>query len=107
MRVRRSKYKNKKTGKYDSQKEARRAAELRVMQGDGDITDLEEQVTFVLVPSQPGERAVKYIADFVYTRRNGERIVEDVKSAYTRKLPVYIIKRKLMLWVHGIRIIEV
>ncbi|GAB4464458.1 MAG: hypothetical protein OHK0044_01870 [Burkholderiaceae bacterium] len=48
------------------------------------------------------ERAVKYIADFVYTK-DGKMVVEDTKGCRTRD---YVIKRKLMLYVHGIRILE-
>ena len=43
------------------------------------------------MPKQKGERAVKYIADFVYIE-NGKTIVEDAKGFKTEK---YIIKRKL------------
>lgn len=49
------------------------------------------------------ERGVYYIADFVYYR-DGEYIVEDTKGVRTKD---YIIKRKLMLYVHGIKIKEV
>ena len=52
----------------------------------------------------PGERPVDYIADFVYRDKDGNEVVEDVKGVRTR---VYVIKRKLMLWRHGIRIREV
>lgn len=50
------------------------------------------------------ERAVEYVADFVYKNEAGETVVEDVKGFRTHD---YVIKRKLMLWVHGIRIKEV
>ena len=51
------------------------------------------------------ERAVNYVADFVYTDlKTGQKIVEDAKGAKTKE---YIIKRKLMLHVHGIRIREI
>lgn len=53
------------------------------------------------------ERAVTYAADFVYRDAAGTLVVEDVKSDYTRHEKDYIIKRKLMLHVHGIRIKEV
>ena len=51
------------------------------------------------------ERPVWYEADFVY-QENGKTIVEDFKSSSTRT-DSYVIKRKLMLSVHGISIIEV
>ena len=47
---------------------------------------------------------MKYIADFRYKDHEGETVVEDTKGV---KTPVWIIKRKLMLRVHGIRIREV
>ena len=53
------------------------------------------------------ERRIEYTADFVYTLSNGVEVVEDVKSEYTRKEKDYIIRRKLMLWRYGIKIIEV
>lgn len=104
-----NKFKNKKTGGYDSKREAKRAEELRYMQRAGHITDLQEQITFVLIPTQRDEngrmieRQCAYKADFVY-RKNGRQVVEDTKGFKTKD---YIIKRKLMLSVHGIRIVEV
>ena len=90
------------------------------MQRAGEISDLREQVPYVLIPSQYGERAIgpkgkpvrvclekscKDIAYFVYTdTATGKTIVEDTKGYRT---PEYIIKRKLMLYMHGIRIKEV
>lgn len=96
--------------RYDSKKEAKRALALRLMASAGSISDLREQVRFTLIPSQRVggkcvERAVTYIADFVYVdNTTGETIVEDTKGFRTTD---YIIKRKLMLWVHGIKIREV
>ena len=53
------------------------------------------------------ESAVKYIADFVYTDAGGKTVVEDVKSPATRKKESYVLKRKLMLYIHNIKILEV
>lgn len=91
---------------HDSKKEAKRWMELCLLQRAGEISDLKRQVPFELIPKQEGERAVKYIADFVYTER-GKQVVEDVKSLATRKKESYIIKRKLMLFIHHIRIKEI
>lgn len=104
--------------KFDSKKEARRWAELYAMEQRGEISDLQTQVKFVLIPAQrepdvigpkggikPGrviEKEAAYLADFVYTK-NGEQVVEDTKGMRT---DVYRLKRKLMLWVHKIRIKE-
>lgn len=86
----------------------------------GEISDLRRQVPYNLIPPQrepdtvgarggvkPGrliERGVDYIADFVYRDKAGNIVVEDAKGVRTKE---YIIKRKLMLWVNGIRIKEV
>jgi hypothetical protein len=107
---------------FDSRKEARRYSELLLLQRAGAIRDLELQKKFVLIPAQyetyerygkmgqklqDGQRLVEkecaYIADFVY-KEDGKTIVEDTKGMRTKD---YIIKRKLMLYVHGIRIKEV
>lgn len=93
---------------FDSVKEYRRFCELRLLERSGAITDLQRQVKFELIPSQRiggkvVERACGYIADFVYIE-NGKKVVEDTKGFRT---PEYIIKRKLLLYVHGIRIKEV
>lgn len=93
---------------FDSKKEARRYSELLLLERAGVITNLQRQVPFVLIPSQRingkvVERECKYIADFVYTE-NGKKVVEDTKGMRTKD---YIIKRKLMLYIHGIQIKEV
>ena len=116
MKIRQqSKYKNSKTtynGEvFDSLKELRRYKELLALQGAGKIKDLDRQVKYALIPSQKDangktiERPINYYADFVYTdTATNEKIVEDVKGIRTAE---YIIKRKLMLSVYGIRIIEI
>lgn len=107
-----SKCKNVRFGGFDSKKEHKRYEHLRMLEAGGDIYNLRCQVPFELIPTQRidnkvVERACKYIADFTYYRKNGEFVVEDVKSEYTRKLPDYIIKRKLMLWIWKIKVHEV
>ena len=103
---------------FDSQKEYRRWCELKLLERAGRITDLERQVKYVLIPAQREpdtvgarggiikgkliERECAYIADFRY-KQDGELTVEDTKGVRT---PDYIMKRKLMLHVHGIRIKE-
>jgi hypothetical protein len=90
---------------HDSIKEANRWCELKLLERAGKIYDLKRQVKFELIPKQEGERAVYYIADFVYhNAEDGKKVVEDTKGKKTEK---YIIKRKLMLWVHGIKINEI
>lgn len=81
------------------------------MQQAGLISELREQVKFVLVPTQRDadgklqEKECSYYADFVYTdNATGQMVVEDTKGVRTKE---YVIKRKLMLSVHGIRIREI
>lgn len=104
---------------FDSKKEANRYCELKLLERAGKIQNLELQKTFELIPAQrePStmtktgkekqgkviEQSVKYIADFVYTE-NGKTVVEDTKGFKTKD---YIIKRKLLLYVYGIRIREI
>lgn len=88
---------------HDSIKEANRWCELNLLLKAGIITDLQRQVKFELLPKQEGERAVHYIADFVYTE-NGKKVVEDVKGVRTKE---YLLKRKMLLYFHGIKIKEI
>lgn len=110
-----NKYHNKKVTvdgiTFDSVKEARRYSELILLQRAGKIKDLRRQWKYVLIPSQYAEvdgkrkcieRECTYVADFVYLQ-DGEIIVEDTKGFRT---PEYKIKRKLMLFLKGIRIKE-
>lgn len=107
-----SKYGNKKVEVngilFDSKREARRYLDLRAMEIAGQIQNLRLQVKYELLPSQRvdgkvAEREVTYVADFVY-EQNGETVVEDSKGHRTKD---YILKRKMMLYIHGIRIREV
>lgn len=104
-----NKYHARKVGGHHSKKEHCRSSELRLMQRAGLISELREQVRYELIPAQRDasgrivERACDYVADFVYRDKDGRLVVEDTKGVRTKE---YIIKRKLMLNVHGIRIKE-
>lgn len=109
---------------FDSRKEARRWNELKLRERAKEIKDLQRQVKYVLIPAQYEtieryskdgkrlkdgtkliERECSYVADFVYTDlRTGKTVVEDTKGVKTKE---YIIKRKLMLYFHKIRIKEI
>lgn len=99
-------------GRFDSAKEFNRWQELKLLQRAGEIYELRRQVPFVVIPAQRDEktgklleREVRYIADFTYrSTKNGRIAVEDAKGMRTKE---YIIKRKLMLYRHGIKITEV
>ena len=113
---------------FDSKKEARRYCELKLLQQAGKISDLQLQREFELIPAQyetyprygktgnrlqDGKRCIEksctYKADFCYMQ-DGRLVVEDVKgyrdpasAGYAK----FVLKRKLMLWRHGIKVIEV
>ena len=87
---------------FDSQKEYNRWCNLRLLERAGKISDLKRQVKYELIPKQEGERACTYVADFVYCQ-DEKTVVEDCKGFRTEG---YKIKRKLMLWVHGIKVKE-
>ena len=54
-------------------------------------------------PGRVIEREAVYIADFVYKDAEGREVVEDCKGMRTRD---YLLKRKLMFFRFGIRIME-
>jgi hypothetical protein len=89
---------------FASRREARRYAELKMLADSGFITKLRTQVSYELIPKQEGERACVYLADFTYVDNEGKFHCEDTKGFRT---DVYVVKRKLMLWVHKIRIEEI
>lgn len=111
---------------FDSKREAMRYRELQLLEKSGAIIGLRRQETYYLIPTQREastrvytkgrkkgqpiegkviEKPVTYIADFAYLdAATGNVVVEDVKGVRTKD---YIIKRKLMLYIHGIKIQEV
>lgn len=123
MRISRNKYRNKKilvNGEtFDSMKELRRWRDLKILEKAGQISELRRQVPFELLPNQREpdkigprggikkgriiERKAVYVADFVYKDRAGREVVEDCKGMRTKE---YILKRKLLLFRFGIRILE-
>lgn len=111
---------------FDSKKELNRYLELKLLERANELSNLQRQVEFVLIPNQYEtiektlkngkikqeqkliERKCEYIADFVYKNDKGETIVEDVKGYKNgQAYALFTIKRKLMLHIYGIKIIEV
>ena len=127
-----TKYKNKKVEfegmVFDSKKELCRYKELKELERQGLISDLKLQVPYELIPAQYEtferygkrgqrlkdgkrllERPLTYIADFVYTQ-DGKTVVEDVKgyrNAASAGYAKFVCKRKLMLYINGVKINEV
>lgn len=119
------KYRNKKVSyqgiDFDSKKEMYRYIRLKSMQEEGLISDLRLQVPFELIPAiyedeivklktktkvvkRCVQKAVKYVADFVYKDHYGYEIVEDSKGLRTKE---YVLKKKMMRAFLGITIKEV
>lgn len=111
-----SKYKSKKVVydgiTFDSKKEMNRYIELRILENAGYITELERQYKIVLVPTfklnGKTYRSICYYADFIYyDLEKKQTVVEDVKSRFTKQLPVYKIKKKLLAYFKKIEIKEI
>ena len=94
-----NKYRNKKilidNHRFDSELEAKRYCQLKLLQRAKQISNLRLQVPFLL---QEGfkkngktHRKIEYIADFVY-EENGQTVVEDTKGICT---DVFRIKQKM------------
>lgn len=97
--------------KFDSMAEAERYKVLRVMEKTGKISGLECHPRWEIIPKQEvqGHRnfqAAHYTADFKYYQ-DGQLVVEDVKSEYTRQAEDYKLRRKLMYLMNGIYVTEV
>lgn len=108
-----SKYRNVRTAldglTFDSAKESRRWAELRLLERAGRITELQRQVPYELAPSvkfQESRRAqppLRLVVDFQY-KENGALVLEDVKGGEATRTDAFRIKRHLLLHLHGLHI---
>ena len=104
-REKRNKYNNRKTEidgiTFDSEKEAMRYAELKMLEKNGIITELERQKKFELQPTfyykGAKQRPIYYVCDFFY-KQDDKYIIEDVKSPITKNNAVYKLKKKMMLY---------
>lgn len=118
-------------GKFDSILEYERYLFLLDAQRDGSIKDLKRQVKYELIPKQTRTKTVVlktktkteqellempccYKADFTYSKLSDggwETVVEDTKGGgglshghFTTQTPEFVIKRKLMLYLYGVKI---
>ncbi|MBR5660596.1 MAG: DUF1064 domain-containing protein [Bacteroidales bacterium] len=125
----RSKYGNRKVEvdgiRFDSKKEAGFYLFLKDGVRKGEISDLRLQVPFELIPAiwedavihlktrdkvvtRCVQKAVHYVADFVFTETaTGKEVVVDVKGGKATRTPEYRLKRKMMRALKGIEITEV
>ncbi|MGH6893187.1 MAG: DUF1064 domain-containing protein [Dongiaceae bacterium] len=101
----RNKYHNRVTTvdgrRFQSYREAKRYAELLLMEKTKIVSDLRLQVPFEVRVNDV--HICTYRADFVY-KQLGEFVVEDVKGFRTE---VYKLKKKLVEATHGVTILEV
>lgn len=74
---------------YASKREAERASQLDLMKRAGEIAGWIPQYPFLLAGG------IKYVADFVVLQNDGRWRAEDVKSAATRRIAAYRMKRRL------------
>jgi hypothetical protein len=89
---------------FDSRAEAARYGDLLLLRRAGEIDQLRVHPRWVLMVN--GQVIGHYTADFAYTTVDGREIVEDVKTSVTRT-EAYRLRRKLMLALHGIAVVEV
>jgi hypothetical protein len=92
--------------KFDSKAEGARYWDLKLLAQRGEIRDLELQPRFPLLVQ--GVKVAEYRGDFAYYDvAASKHVVEDVKSAFTRKDRVYRLKKKMVAAQYGIQIVEV
>lgn len=103
-----SKYRNKKITidniTFDSYAEYGRYSTLKILQGLGEIKNLTLQPKFDFTMPNVKKKIFTYIADFAYTDKNNNQIIEDVKGF---KTPIYRLKKKLIEAQHNIKITEI
>lgn len=106
---------------FDSTKEGKRYVDLKHREEIGLISNLRRQVSYELIPAiytqetihlktkdkvveRCLQKAVTYIADFVYILPDGTEVVEDVKGSKRMITPDFKLKEKMMFALKGIRI---
>ena len=125
--IQRSKYKNTKVEyqgiKFDSKREMQRYIVLKDAESKGIIQDLQMQVKYELIPAvketyikhlktkdKECERTLQlpitYTCDFAYVKDN-ELVVEDVKISKSMLPKEYVLKKKMMFALKGIKIREI
>jgi len=113
--------------KFDSATEGRYYEKYRDMEKAGLIQNLRRQVSYELIPAvweeyddvkhlkrgdkivrkrRQKQRAITYIADFVFTK-DGVEYVVDVKGGPRARTKEYLLKKKMMYALKGIEITEV
>lgn len=123
----RSKYGNSKVEyqgiKFDSKREMQRYIILKDAESKGVISDLRMQVKFELIPAvketyiqhlktkdkectRTLQLPITYTCDFAYIKDN-ELVIEDVKISKSMLPKEYVLKKKMMFALKGIKIREI
>jgi len=104
---------------FASKAEARRYAQLKLLERAGEISNLETQPEFLFIVNgtpvkirsegYPNGRQAKFRADFRYwDNRNNRTIVEDVKGGNATRTEAYALRKALVEALFpGVRITEV
>lgn len=84
---------------FDSQKEARKYYELKLLKMAGEVVDFELQPEFILQEGYRDStgkwiRPIKYISDFKVIYPDGQEVIIDTKGYRTE---VYRLKKKMLL----------
>lgn len=92
--------------RFASKREFNRWCELQMLERSGIISDLKRQVPFALNVNRM--LICTYIADAVYTSQDGKTVIEDSKGLRSgAAYQIFKLKAKLMLAIHGIRVLEI
>lgn len=104
----RHKYGAKTAGKYASKHEADVAMKLAAMERSGLISDLKEQVCFVLIEGKNGVKEITYVADFTYIENAIPKVADakawDEKKRRFLKTKEFRLKEKMMYLLLGITV---
>lgn len=109
--------------KFDSKKEMLRYMALKDAENKGIISDLQTQVKYELIPAVTEEYvehlktkdriktrtvqlAITYKCDFTYIKDN-QLVIEDVKASPKMLPKEYILKKKMLFALKGLRIKEI
>lgn len=78
---------------FDSMAEAKRWCELKLLERAGEIRGLSRQIPLPVTVN--GKLICKVVIDLAYWQGE-QRIYEEIKSKFTRTLPVWRLKKKLV-----------
>ena len=87
---------------FASKKEMLHYADLKMLQKAKEISNLELQPKFPVHIN--GNLFCTYTADFAYDTKDGERVIEELKSSGTAKDAAYRLRKKAAEMYYGIKV---